>query len=244
MKQVNILGIPFTNMDHVTLVQQLQLHIEQKEKSFVVTANPEIVMRAHDNPYYMDCLQAASYITADGIGIVKASQLLKNPLPERVTGYDIMMEFLQIADQKKYRIFMLGARENTLQRAIANVQNHYPHIEVVGSRNGYFDWGDSGVAEEIYEAQPDIVFVALGVPKQERWIAENFSKFNKGIFICVGGSIDVVAGDVKRAPMKWQNMNLEWLYRLVKQPSRWRRMHALPRFTYHVSKQKVKNRHE
>ncbi|MGP4060940.1 WecB/TagA/CpsF family glycosyltransferase [Halobacillus sp. H74] len=239
MKQVNILGIPFTNMDHVTLVQQLQQHIEQREKSFVVTANPEIVMRAHDDSYYMDCLQAASYITADGIGIVKASKLLKDPLPERVTGYDIMMEFLQIAEQKKYRVFLLGAHEDILQRAVRNINAHYPNIEVVGSRNGYFEWDDHTVAEDIHQAQPDIVFVALGVPKQERWIAENYNKFNQGVFICVGGSIDVVSGDVKRAPMRWQNMNLEWLYRLMKQPSRWRRMHALPRFTYKVLRQKA-----
>ncbi|WLR49021.1 WecB/TagA/CpsF family glycosyltransferase [Halobacillus litoralis] len=238
MKQVNILGIPFTNMDHITLVQQLQKHIENKEKSFVVTANPEIVMRAHDNSYYMDCLQRASYITADGIGIVKASQLLKAPLPERVTGYDIMMEFLEKANENKYRIYLLGAKEETLHRAIKNINIDYPHIEVVGHRNGYFTWNDSSVTEDIKEKKPDIVFVALGVPKQERWIAENFSDFDQGVFICVGGSIDVVSGDVKRAPIRWQNMNLEWLYRLIKQPSRWKRMLALPRFAYQVYRQR------
>ncbi|CDQ18922.1 WecB/TagA/CpsF family glycosyltransferase [Halobacillus karajensis] len=238
MKQVNILGIPFTNIDHVTLVQQLQQHIEKREKSFVATANPEIVMRAHDDSYYMNCLQAASYITADGVGIVKASQLLKNPLPERVTGYDIMMEFLKKANENKYRIYLLGAKEDTLERAVKTINHDYPDIEVAGYRNGYFHWDDPTIAEDIERTKPDIIFVALGAPKQERWIAENFQTFGQGVFICVGGSIDVIAGDVKRAPIKWQNMNLEWLYRLMRQPSRWRRMHALPRFACRVIRQR------
>jgi N-acetylglucosaminyldiphosphoundecaprenol N-acetyl-beta-D-mannosaminyltransferase len=101
---------------------------------------------------------------------------------------------------------------------------------IAGSHHGFFDWNKNTISEEIRASEPDIVFVALGFPKQEKWIAENISNFTKGLFIGVGGSIDVLAGEVKRAPEIWQKTNLEWFYRLLKQPSRWRRMLALPQF--------------
>ncbi|WP_394218225.1 WecB/TagA/CpsF family glycosyltransferase [Halobacillus trueperi] len=244
MKHVNILGVPFSITDQSMLIDYIEHHIENKEKSFIITANPEIVMRANDDWDYMKNLQRATYITADGIGIVKASRILGQTVPERVTGYDVMMELLRVSDVKKYKIYLLGAEQDTLQAAKTNIQLLYPHIEVVGSHDGYFNWNENTITEEIKKVQPDLIFVALGAPKQEKWIAEHIDQFDHGVFICVGGSFDVVAGKVKRAPLSWQNKNLEWLYRLLKQPSRWRRMLALPRFTYHVIKQKVRNRHE
>lgn len=244
MKHVNILGVPFSITNHKTLIDHIERHIQREEKSFIITANPEIVMRANDDGSYMANLHRATYITADGIGIVKASRILGQAVPERVTGYDVMMELLHLSNQNKYKIYLLGAHRDTLEAAKANINITHPHIEIVGSHEGYFDWNENSIVDEISEAQPDLVFVALGAPKQEKWIAEHLDYFDQGVFICVGGSFDVVAGKVKRAPMSWQNKNLEWLYRLLKQPSRWRRMLALPRFTYHVIKQKVKGRHE
>ncbi|WP_181346835.1 WecB/TagA/CpsF family glycosyltransferase [Thalassobacillus sp. CUG 92003] len=246
MKQVEILGIPITNIDHNTLVERMKLHIDNGEKSFVITANPEIVMRAKEDPYYRECIRSASYITADGIGIVKASRLMKNPLPERVTGYDLMIDFLQISHDRNYKIFLLGAHDDVLAKTVANIQDYYTNIQVVGSHHGFFDWDDHETAEVIAQkieaAQPDLVFVALGAPKQEQWIAENWDRFDKGVFLCVGGSFDVLSGTVKRAPLKWQENNIEWLYRLFQKPSRWRRMSSLPRFAYHVIREKLNRR--
>ncbi|MBH0230717.1 WecB/TagA/CpsF family glycosyltransferase [Halobacillus yeomjeoni] len=240
MKHVKIMGIPFTHITHRTLVQKLEEHIRLGEKSFIITANPEIVMHANADYEYMRSIHKANYITADGIGIIRASQLMKEPLPERVTGYDVMIDMLEIAEKEQYKIFLLGAHPDVLNRVEANIQKYYPNVEIVGKHDGYFDWNHNDVAEQVKEANPDLTFVALGAPKQEKWIAQNIDQFEKGVFLCVGGSFDVIGGVVKRAPAYWRNNDIEWLYRLLKQPKRWRRMLALPRFAYRVIKQKLK----
>ncbi|RWZ59074.1 glycosyltransferase [Halobacillus fulvus] len=240
MKQVPIMGIPFSRIDHKTLIKKLDEHVMREEKSFVITANPEIVMQANADTTYMKNLHKANYITADGIGIVRASQLLNDPLPERVTGYDLMLDLLEIANIKGYKIFLLGTYAEALARVERNLKYHYPDIEIVGTHDGYFDWDSNTVTEQVKAAEPDLTFVALGAPKQEKWIAENIDSFDKGVFLCVGGSFDVIAGDVKRAPAVWRRHNIEWLYRLLKQPRRWRRMTALPKFAFNIIKKKLK----
>ncbi|ARI76230.1 WecB/TagA/CpsF family glycosyltransferase [Halobacillus mangrovi] len=241
MKQVKIMGVPLSHIDHKTLVKQLDEHVMLEEKSFVITVNPEIVMRANEDTAYMNHLHKANYITADGIGIIRASQLLKDPLPERVTGYDLMIDLLSISNIKGYKIFLLGAHKDVLKRVETNLQHFYPDIQIVGSHDGYFNWDQSDeIVEQVKQADPDLTFVALGAPKQEQWISENIDQFNKGVFLCVGGSFDVIAGDVKRAPATWRKYNVEWLYRLLKQPKRWRRMLALPRFAIRIIKRKLK----
>ncbi|WP_182199831.1 WecB/TagA/CpsF family glycosyltransferase [Paraliobacillus salinarum] len=242
MNDVTIMDIPFINTDQETFVSVLDQHIQQKRKTFVITANPEIVMKAYENKSFKEYLNQATYITADGIGIVKAAQLLNNPLPGRVTGYDTMMQLLTKANEQAYKIFLLGAHPDTLQKTVANIERDYPNVQIVGTQDGYFDWDNNDIADRIADVKPDITFVALGVPKQEKWIAENISKFDSGIFMGIGGSFDVIAGTVKRAPAFWQKLNLEWLYRLLKQPSRWRRMLALPRFAIHIFILKVKGK--
>ena len=218
--------------------------MEREEKVFVVTANPEIAMKAIEDKEYRAVIDQATYITADGIGVVKAAGLLGTPLTERVTGYDSMMALLPIAEKKQYRIYLLGGQQETLDLAIANIKRDYPNINIVGQHNGFFDWEKNDIQQEILDKKTDLVFVALGVPRQENWIAQNLPSFEKGVFIGVGGSFDVIAGTVKRAPVFWQKVNLEWLYRLLKQPSRWKRMLALPRFGMKVLKVKVTGKHE
>lgn len=241
-KYVDILGVPFFNTNRHQFVQQIDRHISHNEKKFIVTANPEIVMKANDEPDYMEYIKAASYITADGIGIIKAAQLLDRPIEERVTGYDTMMDLLRLANEKKYSIYLLGAKPETLEKTEAEIKKQFPQIQISGSHHGYFDWESSEIRDEIIEKKPDLVFVALGVPRQEQWIAQNLPYFDKGIFMGIGGSFDVIAGTVKRAPVMWQKMNLEWFYRLLKQPSRFVRMLALPKFVIHVLKQKANER--
>lgn len=240
LERVHILGVPFVNTTRKQFVETLHQHILQKEKAFVVTANPEIVMKANTDLHYKKIIQQADYITADGIGVVKAGQLLNTPLPERVTGYELMIDLLALANERAYRVYLLGAAEETLQKTIKNMQHTYPKVKLVGSHHGFFDWNSSHIQQEIEEKKPDLIFVALGVPRQEQWIAEHIETFEKGIFIGVGGSFDVIAGTVKRAPVAWQKANLEWLYRIIKQPSRLKRSLALPRFALKVLWQKVK----
>lgn len=240
MKQVTIMGVPFLHTDQKSFISLLDKHIQLHEKTFVITANPEVVIKANEDINFMRLVQDATYITADGIGVVKAAQLLNNPLPGRVTGYDTMIQLLEIANKKHYRVFLLGAQKEILQKARDNIINDYPGAEIVGSHDGFFDWKHNDIAKNISKLKPDLIFVALGVPRQEKWISENQSKFKQGVFIGVGGSFDVIAGTVQRAPIIWQKLNLEWLYRIAKQPSRWKRALALPRFSIQIIKQKVK----
>lgn len=240
MKQrfFNVLGIPIIHSNHHSFIDLLEGQIKENKKTFVVTANPEIVMRALNDKGYEGYLKKADYITADGIGIVIASKIFNQPLPGRVSGTDMMLDLLEIANQKRHRVYFLGATESVLQLLLKNVHERYPQVEIVGSHNGFFDWNDNNIEEEIKSTEPDLIFVALGVPKQEQWIAEHLDSFQKGVFMGVGGSFDVIAGVVKRAPKTWQKLNLEWLYRLIKQPSRWRRMLVIPHFLVKVIFQK------
>ncbi|MBU5268060.1 WecB/TagA/CpsF family glycosyltransferase [Virgibacillus proomii] len=242
MEFVTVMNVPFLNTNQRSFVLLLQERIEKKKKTFVITANPEIVMRANKNRELMQHIQLATFVVADGIGIVKAAKILKQPLPERVTGYDTMIELLKIANNNSYKIFLLGAKQTTLKKAIDKINMEYPNIKIVGSQDGYFNWEENDISERIMQLKPDITFVALGSPKQENWIASNFSYFEHGIFIGVGGSFDVISGTVKRAPVLFQKLNLEWLYRLMKQPSRWKRMLVLPQFAIKIFKQKLKGK--
>lgn len=239
-QHVSILGVNFykSTMDEMTKL--LTNSMEEKRKAFVVTANPEIVMYAREDDEYKKLLDQASYIVPDGIGVVKAAQILGDPLPERVPGYDLMHQLLINANNNNKRLYMLGAQQEVIEKAVDTVKTDYPKIDLVGWHNGFFDWEDDTLSKQIKELEPDLILVALGVPRQERWIATHYDQFDKGVFIGVGGSFDVLAGTMQRAPEIWQKLNVEWLYRLMKQPSRWRRMLALPHFALKVFGQKLK----
>ncbi|GEL78657.1 WecB/TagA/CpsF family glycosyltransferase [Tenuibacillus multivorans] len=240
MRRVTILGVPFIHIDQDGFVSLLEERISEKKKTFVVTANPEIVMLAQENDEFMRLAHEADFVTADGVGVVKGAQLLGEPLPGRVTGFDTIHELFNRGDEKGYRFYFLGAKPEIIETAQEKIVSQYPGLEIVGYRDGYFDWDDPSVAQNIRDANPDIVLVGLGAPRQEKWISEHLDEFDHGVFIGVGGSFDGIAGTMKRAPKIWQKLNLEWLYRLFQQPSRWRRMLALPRFGLKILKQKVK----
>lgn len=236
---VTILGIDFVNKRFDQVVEDLLSRINNKRKSFIVTANPEIVMYAHEHSDYKKIVQSADMVVPDGYGIILASKILSTPIMERVAGYDLTVRLLEIGNKKKLKIYLLGGREETNQKAVDNIHNTYPDIQIVGRHHGFFDWEKSQVTAEIKAANPDVVFVALGFPRQEQWIAKHLDQFSHGLFMGVGGSIDVLAGEVQRAPRIWQKLNLEWFYRLISQPTRWRRMLAIPRFIIQIFKLKL-----
>ncbi|MCM3716143.1 WecB/TagA/CpsF family glycosyltransferase [Alkalihalobacillus oceani] len=239
-RTVSVLGVDFLHTTMNEMIARLSGHLEREEKAFVVTANPEIVLHAQEDEAYRTYLAKASYITADGIGVVKAAGLLGDPLPERVTGFDMFLSLLEVANERKFSVYLLGAKEEVLEKTIAAIERQFPQVEVAGSHHGYFDWDSTEIEDEIRLKKPDLVFLALGFPRQEKWIAERYDQFEKGIFMGIGGSFDVLAGEVKRAPVFWQKIHLEWFYRLVKQPSRWRRMLALPVFAGRILREKRK----
>ncbi|WP_066258911.1 WecB/TagA/CpsF family glycosyltransferase [Neobacillus drentensis] len=236
---VPVLDINFVNKRFNQVVEMLFLDIRSNRKSFIVTANPEIVMYAHEHPDYKKIIQSADMVVPDGFGIILASKILNTPIIERVAGYDLMVRLLELGNDNQLKIYLLGGREETNQKAVATISRQYPNVQIVGSHHGFFDWEKNKITADIKAASPDIIFVALGFPKQEQWIARNLDQFSKGLFMGVGGSIDVLAGEVQRAPRFWQKMNLEWFYRLISQPSRWRRMLAIPRFLLQIFKIKL-----
>jgi N-acetylglucosaminyldiphosphoundecaprenol N-acetyl-beta-D-mannosaminyltransferase len=240
----DVLGIPFSKMGMRDTVDWLLPSIYASPSTVhVVTANPEVVMAAREDEQLKEILAEAELITADGIGVVWASRQFADPIAERVAGYDLLHELCQTSSQKPFSVYIFGASEEVNRKATENLLNAYPNIKLAGRRNGYYDEADeSNIVREINTAEPDLLLVALGVPKQERFIYRYKRELKANVAIGVGGSLDVLAGAVKRAPLIWQKLRLEWLYRLLCQPSRWRRQLVLPRFAIKVLQEKQKRK--
>lgn len=224
-KSVTIMDIPFVNATKSDFLQfALFPHLYRKEKCFVVTANPEIVMKTREDEEYKQIVQSADYVVPDGTGILIAAKYKKQPLQERIPGYDLMLDLLAHAESEGLTCYFLGATDGVNKQAVQEAVKRFPQLQVAGSHHGFFELEDEEVAHQVKQADPDIIFAALGLPKQEQWIAKYKDTFNKGLFMGIGGSLDVLAGEVKRAPDAWIKLNLEWFYRLLQQPLRWKRM--------------------
>ena len=235
VKKTEILGIPFIHTTHNKLMNEIVIpSVINNEQLFIVTANPEIVMYAKENPSYKHTINNADYVVADGVGIIIASKMTKKPLPERIAGFELMESMLKYSNDNGKSIFLFGSKEQVIEKTTSKIKEKYPKIDIAGFHHGYVDLEDESIIEEIEEKEPDFIFVALGYPKQELWIERYKGRLKKGIFMGVGGSFDIWAGEAKRAPKLWIKLNLEWLYRLVSQPKRFKRVLKLPQFLLHV----------
>lgn len=232
-KKIEILNMDFDEITKIGLISKLENRIVENNKTFLVTANPEIVMYANSDNEYQKIISDANYVIADGYGVILGSKIIGKPLPERIAGFDLMCDLLNLGNQKGWSVYFLGAKKEVVEKAVAKVKSDYSNLKIAGYHDGYFN-DSTEIINNIKQMKPDLVFVALGFPRQEKWIYESLKVVDKGLFIGVGGSFDVLAGTVKRAPLFWQKLNLEWLYRLVQQPSRWRRMLVLPQFVWNV----------
>ncbi|HLR22806.1 MAG TPA: WecB/TagA/CpsF family glycosyltransferase [Pseudogracilibacillus sp.] len=231
ISKTRIMGIPFVDATMNDFMQNIVEPVTiQSDKCFIVTANPEIVMEADKNDHYAAILHKANYIVPDGVGILMAAKWKKQPLASRIAGVELMDEMLQLADKEGYSCFFLGGTKGVNEVAVEKIKIKYPNLQVAGRHHGYFDLDDEEVVAQVRDAAPDFVFAALGFPKQEEWIATHWSHFSKGVFIGVGGSFDIYAEKVKRAPSFWIKLRLEWLYRLLQQPARFKRI--LPLFAF------------
>jgi N-acetylglucosaminyldiphosphoundecaprenol N-acetyl-beta-D-mannosaminyltransferase len=160
-------------------------------------------------------------VTADGQSVVWASRLLRDPLPERVAGIDLMEELFALAERKEYRVYFLGATQDTLGRALERLRERYPELSIAGSHHGYFSETESAeLCEEIKATSPDVLFVAMSSPRKEYWLADHGRALGVPVIMGVGGALDVTAGDVRRAPPRLQALGLEWAYRLLQEPRR------------------------
>ena len=205
--------------------QELFAKLDREEKAFVVTANPETLMIGQRDSEYDAILRSAdTTIVPDGIGVVKGANMLGIPLKERVTGVETVQGLLSMLNDKQRSLYLFGAKKEVLELLKEKLSAQYPGIRLVGSCDGYAADKDV-VFDQIVEAQPDAVLVALGIPLQEKLIARHYHRFHKGIFIGVGGSFDVLSGSKKRAPAIFCKLNLEWLYRIACEPSRFKRFY-------------------
>lgn len=229
----SIMGIPFPKLTMDQSVHLLSEVVEEKRTGLfhVITGNPEIVMSCQKDTQLRAIVDEAGLVTADGIGIVIVSKVRGGHLPERVTGCDLLYKLLEAGNQRQWSFYLLGADEATSQRAVEVIHQNYPGAIIRGRHHGFFNPDEElDIVEEISAAAPDFLIVALGAPYAERWIHKYKDHLNAKIAIGVGGSLDIIAGRVKRAPEAWQRLHMEWLYRLIQQPSRWRRQLLLPRF--------------
>lgn len=229
---VEILGV---NIDKVTEDEALCRAIEFLKGDFaakIYTPNPEIIMSAQEDEEFKRILNEADLLTADGIGVVYGAKILKNPLPARVAGFDLTCSLLEYLKDKEDGVFLFGAKPGVAEIAAENLKKKYEGLKICGTNDGYFTEEDvPAIIEKINASGARLLLVCLGAKKQEKWISQNAAKLTS-VRLCmgVGGTVDVFAGNVKRAPEFFIKLNLEWLYRLLKQPSRIGRYAAIPKF--------------
>lgn len=230
------LGINVSPLTYKGIIDDLRTRMAQGEQSTIIAVNPEKVMTAQRDPQVKELINGSTYQIADGVGILLAAKLKGGNITSRVTGVDMMASLLEFAAQEGHPVYFYGAKEPVVTKAISNIQNSYPDIQVAGYTNGY-EKDEQALVDKIHQSGAKIIFVALGSPKQELWIRRNMSKLpNIQVFQGVGGSFDVFSGTVKRAPAGFRKLGLEWLYRLLSSPSRFKRQLNLPIFLFKVLK--------
>lgn len=234
-QKVDILGVQVDSLRMQEAVAQVEQYMDEHAGVLVATANAEMIMRATQDAALMRILNEAALVVPDGAGTVWASRHLGVDMPERVAGYDLAQELMRRAPEKQRRIFFFGSAPGVAEKAKAKAEALYPGISIVGVRNGFFSSADvPAIVEEIKAAQPDLLLAALGVPKQEKWLDAHLKELGVPVSIGVGGTFDVMAGIMKRAPLWMQKAKLEWLFRGLLQPKRAGRLLALPRFVLKV----------
>lgn len=235
MQKLNVLGVKIDNVTVETATDRILEMVKEPRLHAVFTPNSEIVYSAYKNPDFCSLLNSADMLTPDGIGIVYASKILKKPLAERAGGYDIACNLIDRIAESGERLYLFGGKPDVAEKAAENLRKKYPFINITGTRNGYFTKEEEdGIIEDINKSGADILFVCLGSPMQEEWIFENRERLSCRVMMGIGGSLDVFAGVAERAPESWQKLGLEWLYRLKKEPKRFWRMLALPKFAIMV----------
>ncbi len=233
--KINVLGVKVDKIGILEAVKRIMKYTESDGRYAVYTPNSEMIMQAYRDEEFKNVLNSADIITADGIGVVYASKILKNPINERCSGYDIACELLKELEKSGKSIYLFGSKPGVPETAKVNMIKKHPKLNIVGVSNGYFDdKREQEIIADINEKKPDVLFVCLGVPKQEYWIFNNKEKLNAKVLMGLGGSLDVFAGNVKRAPKIFIKFGVEWLYRLIKEPWRIKRMMDLPKFAWTV----------
>lgn len=229
METVNILGVHVNKYTMQEAVRKASSLMETEKLSMIFTPNSEIILYASNNPEFAEVLNKGDMVIPDGIGVVYGAKILRNPIKERVAGYDLVCNLLPIMAEKGQSVYLLGAKPGVAEKAAETLLAKHPGLVIAGTHDGYFK-DDEEVIADINKCAPDFLMVCLGFPKQENWIYNNREKLNAKLAIGAGGCLDVFAGTVQRAPEFYCKHGIEWLYRLAKQPTRFVRMLSLPKF--------------
>ncbi len=235
--RIDVLGVGF---DNVTMEEAVARGVELARSEgthYVVTPNPEIVEVCRENPEAAAAVNGAALVLPDGIGVIKGAAMLGTPLKERVPGVEFAAALMEKMAGEGLSLYLLGSNPGVAELAKEKLEARYPGLRVTGTHDGYFK-EDAPVVEAIRESGADVVFVCLGAPKQELWMAKNGEATGAHLLCGLGGSINIFAGTVERAPKFWCDHGLEWLYRLLKEPRRIGRMMKLPLFLVHVQQEK------
>lgn len=229
--RVELFDIPLDRTDMPGALERIRRFVEERSPRMVVTSDSSAIVRSRSDEELRRIMQSADLVTADGTGVVWAARVLGLPIWERVSGVDLMQRISELAAAHGYSIFLLGAQPGVAEAAAAKLAERYPGLRVAGLQHGYYTPEEEPeVVARIASLRPDILFVAFGIPKQEKWIRRYMEQLQVPVAIGVGGSFDVISGRIRRAPRWMQVAGLEWLYRTVKEPKRIPRLAALPRF--------------
>ena len=241
IESASILGVRVDNVDYAQTFQWVGRQIKQGYALQLSTINPEFVMLARKSPLFARILAESALNVPDGAGILWAGRRLGIRFKERVTGSDLLPSLCSLAQQNLWRVFFLGAAQGIAEKCAAILSERYVGLRVAGTFSGSpAQESDDEIVPVIRNARPNIIFVAYGAPGQNMWLARNLPKFTSGhadsgvVGIGVGGAFDFIAGVQTRAPTWIRSMSLEWLFRLVRQPSRWRRQREVFRFAWYV----------
>ena len=243
MEFIEIFGVKIHNITFEEATREVEAYLKGDSLKVIYTPNPEIVMGAKNDSRLRGLINNGDMITADGIGLIYASKIKKIPLKERVTGYHLSIKLLQIANENNYSIYLLGSKDGIAKMAAENIKKDYPNVKIAGYHHGYFKGSHKGnvdheeeikIIDDINNSNPDIIFLGLGFPNQENWIDANKDKIKGRVIIGNGGVIDILSGTIKDTPEIYRKIGLEWLYRLVKNPSRISRQLVIPKFMLKV----------
>lgn len=238
MDSVRILGMRVDRLSMESTLARIEEFIRLRQPRHLVTADASMVVLAREDRELASIIDDADLVTPDGAGILWASRWLPTPITNKVSGVDLVGELSRLSALKGYRLFFLGSAPGVADDAARNLADQYPGAIVVGTRDGYFTPDEEAtVVEQIKAAKPDVLFVAMGIPKQEKWIRRHKDEIGVPVSVGIGGSFDVYSGRVKRAPRWMQRRGLEWLYRVMMDPKKISKVMTLPKFAYYTIRQ-------
>lgn len=239
--KIDVMGVGFDNLTKNEFIDRARQMLATREKGYVVTPNAEIVYEAVQDASFRDLLNGAALVLPDGAGVVLGAKILGTPLKEKVAGIEFGEEICRLLAENGGKLYLLGSKPGIADQAGQKLKEKYPGLTICGTADGYFK-DEAAVVAKINEAAPDVVFVCLGAPKQEKFIRNHFDEMNATLYLGLGGSLDGYAGVAQRAPRWMINLSLEWLYRLLKEPKRLGRMMRLPKFVLACGGEKLRRK--